>query len=121
MASSGDDELAELKSANASLIEALVARTAELAECKSDYREALEQQTATAEILQIINQSAGDLSPVFDSALPHRGPSQRPIGICPVPGADAAHTAARQHLRASARYAAFPARSRCHGFGVLSY
>ncbi len=69
MASSGDDELAELKSANASLTEALAARTAELAECKSDYREALEQQTATAEILQIINQSGGDLSPVFDAIL----------------------------------------------------
>jgi hypothetical protein len=53
MASSGDDELAALKSANASLTEALTARTAELAECKSAYREALEQQTATAEIVQV--------------------------------------------------------------------
>ena len=55
MASSGDDELAELKSANASLTEALAARTAELAKerCKGDYREALEQQAANAEILEI--------------------------------------------------------------------
>ncbi len=83
MAALRDDELAGLKSANAvlrterdaalareaALAEALAARSAELARCNSEYGEAAEQQAATAEILQIINTSPGDLSPVFDAVL----------------------------------------------------
>ena len=54
---------------NARLLSELRQRTAELTERTTDLTEALEQQTATSEVLQVVSSSPSDLQPVFAAML----------------------------------------------------
>jgi GAF domain-containing protein len=61
---------------NARLLNELRRRTTDLTERTADLTEALEQQTATSEVLQVISSSPGDLEPVFASML------EKAIRVC---------------------------------------
>ena len=64
---------------NTRLLNELRQCTTDLTERTADLTEALEQQTATSEVLQVISSSSGDLQPVFASMLENavrRSPSK---------------------------------------------